>query len=131
MVQPQATTTYDLSAARVAIVVNQSYGNGCHASQLDKSLDMYLGISDSAYLPDLQSQAVLVRTSSSTYEKRFPDGSKQVYCQSDGSASYPRKIFMTQWVDPSGNAVTITYDSSFRITTITDALGQVTTLSYE
>src|SRR5205814_8088081 len=65
------------------------------------------------------------------YEKRFPDGSKQIFTLSDGATSYPRKIFMTQSVDPVGNAVTIGYDSSFRITAITDALGQVTTVSYE
>ena len=38
---------------------------------------------------------------------------------------------MTQMVDPAGNAVTIGYDASFRITTLTDALGLVTTLAYE
>ena len=83
------------------------------------------------YLPDPQSRAVLVRTSTTSYEKRFPDGSKQIFNLSDGSTSAPRKIFMTQWVDPAGNAVTLSFDSSFRITTITDAVGLVTTLSYE
>jgi len=83
------------------------------------------------YLPDPQSHAVLARSSPTSYEKRFPDGSKQVFNLSDGSISYPRKIFITQVVDPAGNAVTIGYDASFRITTLTDALGQVTTLSYE
>ena len=83
------------------------------------------------YLPDPQSHAVLVRTSPAAYEKRFPDGSKQIFNLSDGSTSYPRKVFMTQWLDPAGNASTIGYDASFRVTTITDALGQVTTLSYE
>jgi RHS repeat-associated protein len=84
-----------------------------------------------SYLPDPQSHAVLVRTSSSSYEKRFPDGSKQVFNLSDGSTFYPRKIFMTQLLDPAGNAVTIGYDGNFRIMTLTDALDQVTTLSYE
>jgi RHS repeat-associated protein len=84
-----------------------------------------------SYLPDAQSHAVLVRTSSTSYEKRFLDGSKQVFNLTDGATSYPRKIFMTQWVDPAGNAVTLSFDSSFRITTITDALGQITSLSYE
>src|SRR5437016_5804291 len=84
-----------------------------------------------SYLPDPQSHAVLIRTGASSYEKDFPDGSKQIFNLSDGSASYPRKIFMTQWIDPAGNAVTIGYDSNFRVVTITDALGQVTTLSYE
>jgi RHS repeat-associated protein len=84
-----------------------------------------------SYQPDAQSHAVLVRTSTSAYEKRFPDGSKQVFNLSDGSTSTPRRIFMTEWVDPAGNAVSIGYDASFRVVTITDALGQVTTLAYE
>src|SRR5260370_33857663 len=84
-----------------------------------------------SYPPDPQSHAILARTSSVSYEKRFPDGSHQIFNLSDGSSSYPRKIFMTQVVDPAGNAVSIGYDSSFRITAITDALGQVTMLSYE
>jgi RHS repeat-associated protein len=86
-----------------------------------------------SYAPDAQSQAVLVRTNSApiTYEKRYSDGSKEVYSLSDNSNTFPRKIFMTQVVDPSGNAVTVGYDSSFRNTSLTDALGKVTTLSYE
>ena len=83
------------------------------------------------YQPDPQSHAVLARTSPTSYEKRFPDGSKQVFNLSDGSSSFPRKIFMTQVIDPAGNAVTIGYDTSFRIITLADALGYVTTLSYE
>jgi len=83
------------------------------------------------YLPDPQSHAVLARSSPTSCEKRFQDGSKQVFGLSDGATSYPRRIFMTQTVDPAGNAVSIGYDGSFRVTTITDALGQITNLSYE
>src|SRR5205085_8526282 len=43
-----------------------------------------------SYPPDPQSHAILVRTSSTSYEKRFPDGSKQIFTLSDGSISYPR-----------------------------------------
>jgi YD repeat-containing protein len=84
-----------------------------------------------AYLPHPQSHAVLVRTSPAAYEKRFSDGSKQVFSLSDGASSYPRNIFMTEVVDPAGNSVAIGYDASFRVITITDALGQVTTISYD
>jgi RHS repeat-associated protein len=95
--------------------------------------EVYSGYNPQAqsYAPDLQTLAVVVRTGPGAYEKRFPDGSKQIYALSDGSASFPRKIFMTQWIDPQGNAVAINYDSNFRITTITDALGQISTVSYE
>jgi RHS repeat-associated protein len=83
-----------------------------------------------SYAPDRQTLAVLVRTSGSTYEKNFPNGSKEVFSQSDGSSSYPRRIFLTSVVDATGNATTLTYDGSFRITTITDSLGQSTSLTY-
>jgi len=78
-----------------------------------------------------QSHATLVKTGAAGYERRLPDGSKQVFGLSDGATAYPRRIFMTQLVDPAGNAVTIGYDASFRVTTLTDALSQVTTLAYE
>jgi RHS repeat-associated protein len=96
--------------------------------------EIYSGFNSGSqsYLPEAQSHAVLVRTSSTSYEKRFPDGSKQVFSLSDGSSVYPRKIFMTQWIDAAANAVSISYDSSFRLTTITDATGQHTvTFSYD
>ena len=40
------------------------------------------------------------------------------------------QFFMTEVDDPQGNAVTITYDSQTRIVSLTDAIGQVTTLCY-
>jgi RHS repeat-associated protein len=96
-------------------------------------VELYAGFDSASqsYAPDPQSHAVLIRTGAASYEKDFPDGSKEIFNLSDGSTSYPRKIFMTQVVDPAGNQVIIGYDSIFRITTLTDALGQVTTLSYE
>ena len=96
-------------------------------------LEVYAGFDSvsQSYLPDSRSHAVLARTAPDVYEKRFPDGSKQVFGLSDGSTSAPRRIFMTQYIDPAGNAVAIGYDATFRVTTITDQLGQVTTLSYD
>jgi RHS repeat-associated protein len=41
-----------------------------------------------------------------------------------------RRVFLTQNIDPQGNALTFTYDSSSRLVSVTDAIGQVTTLSY-
>ncbi len=79
------------------------------------------------------SRAVLVRTASSPirYERRLPDGSVEVFAQADGAATYPRKVLMTQAVDPHGNTVNYTYDSSLRLVSVTDAIGQVTTLAYD
>ncbi|MBK9774260.1 MAG: hypothetical protein IPP57_26145 [Candidatus Obscuribacter sp.] len=84
--------------------------------------------SGGVYTPDFLSQALLVNTGSGTYERRMKDGSIQVYDQSD--ASSPPRIFMTKVIDSQGNEVLIQYDSDFRITTITDSIGQVSTISY-
>jgi RHS repeat-associated protein len=66
-----------------------------------------------------------------SYEVTNPDGSKDVYAQSDGSTVSPRRVFLTQRIDPTGNAISLSYDSQLRLTQITDALGQVTALSYQ
>lgn len=72
----------------------------------------------------------LTRTSPTSYEMLSADGSKLIFSQSDGSAGTTRKIFLTQIIDPFGNALSLTYDASLRIAAITDAIGQVTTLTY-
>jgi len=74
-------------------------------------------------------QTLLTRTSPGTYELLSPDGSSLVFGQSDGGVT-SRRVFLTQVVDPAGNTVTLTYDSDLRVTTITDAIGQQTTLGY-
>ncbi|MBL9169181.1 MAG: hypothetical protein JNN07_15685 [Verrucomicrobiales bacterium] len=75
-------------------------------------------------------QTHLLRTGPDSYELTSRDGSKLVFGQPDGTAGTTRKIFLTQTIDPFGNAITLTYDGDSRITSITDAIGQVTTLSY-
>ena len=76
-------------------------------------------------------QTRLTRTGTNSYQMLSRDGSKLIFSQSDGSAGTSRKIFLTQILDPFGNAVTLTYDANLRVAAITDAIGQVTTLSYE
>ena len=94
--------------------------------------ELYTGFDSGtqSYEADKQTLAILVRTSSSSYEKRFPDGTKEVFTQSDGATSSPRRIFLTSVVDASNNSTTLTYDASFRIIAITDCLGQAITLTY-
>ncbi len=76
-------------------------------------------------------QTRLTRTGTNSYEMLSPDGSKKIFGQSNGSVGTSRKVFLTQLVDPFGNAVTLTYDANLRLVAITDAIGQVTTLSYD
>lgn len=109
-------------AANVAIYVREG------------GTELYSGFNAStqSFASDVQTHATLVRTGGTTYEKDFPDGSKQIFGPAtSGATSYPRLVFLTQLVDSFGNTVNIHYDSNHRIDTITDALGQVTTLAYE
>jgi RHS repeat-associated protein len=78
------------------------------------------------YQPNLYSQAKLVNVSSGVYQRQLPDGSIEIFNQSDSAG----RIFMTEVDDPQGNSATVQYDTNFRITSITDAIGQQTTLTY-
>jgi RHS repeat-associated protein len=81
-----------------------------------------------------RSRATLVKVANDPprYERRLPDGTVEVFTFPDRAASLPnRKIFLTEVIDPQGNTVSFTYDGTFRLVGVTDAVGQVTTLSYE
>jgi len=72
----------------------------------------------------------LVSQSPVSYRRQLRNGGMEIYEQSDGSAAYPRKIFLSKVIDPQGNAATLHYDSQKRLTSITDAVGRDTTFSY-
>ena len=58
-------------------------------------------------------------------------GAKARLPATSATATTPsKKIFMSAWIDPSGNQLTYAYDSNYRLTSVTDAIGQVTTLTY-
>jgi RHS repeat-associated protein len=59
-----------------------------------------------------------------------PDGSVYVYGRLVNSGGLP-KAMLSQIRDPQGNTLTFTYDASGRLTGITDALGQTSSLFYE
>ena len=79
------------------------------------------------YAPNQYDQTLLHRLSPSTYEMVWPDGSKKIFGPSSGALG----LLLAQVADPAGNAVTLTYDGNARLVAITDAIGQVTTISYE
>lgn len=74
---------------------------------------------------------VLASQSPVTYRRQLGDGSAEIYAQSDGSATYPRRIFLSQVIDPQGNALMLNYDSQMRLVSLVDATGRQTTLHYE
>jgi len=83
----------------------------------------------SAPQTDNRAQVVLISTSPIKYERRLPDGSVEVFAQPDGAS--PRRVFMTESKDPAGNKLTFTYDTQLRLVSVTDAINQVTTVSYD
>jgi RHS repeat-associated protein len=86
------------------------------------------------YPPDLTSQAVLTIVSPGVYQRQLPDGSIEVFKQNDGAG----RIFMTQVIDPQGNSASVQYEqlvqplgaTYWRVSTITDMIGQVSIVSY-
>ena len=95
----------------------------------------YTGYSSGNFTAERQTGAVLTRTPSTgtltSYTITSTDGSQLVYSQVDGAVNgNPRKVFLTSIKDPQGNALTLAYDGSLRLTTITDAASRVTTLGY-
>jgi RHS repeat-associated protein len=84
---------------------------------------------NATYAVEPNSQAQLTKTSSTNYQCLYPDGSIEIYSQPDNTNG-ARRVFMTEKIDPQGNALTFTYDSTFRLIHVTDAIGQVTTLTY-
>lgn len=73
---------------------------------------------------------VLASQTSVMYRRQLSDGTVEVYSHSDGSTSFPRRVFLSQIIDPQGNAITLTYDSQLRLMALTDAVGRQTTFTY-
>ena len=89
----------------------------------------FSGTGATSSYPGPYNQASLIRTvsggSSTTFTLTFPDGSFEQFNKAVGN-----QFFMTAMGDAQGNKVTLTYDSEMRIVSITDAVGEVTTLTY-
>lgn len=73
---------------------------------------------------------VLASLTPVTYQRQLQDGSLEIYGQSDGSIGYPRNIFLSQVIDPQGNALTLSYDTQRRLISLSDATGRQTTFTY-
>jgi YD repeat-containing protein len=76
------------------------------------------------------SQLVRISTNPIAYERRLANGAREIYAQSNGATTNPRRVFLTQLVDGAGNTVTFKYDSQMRLITVTDTSFQTTTLTY-
>ena len=79
------------------------------------------------FAPSIYSSAVLTKKSESRYEREVPGGTREVYAQAGGAG----RIFLKEIIDPQGNKVVLNYDGNLRLTSVVDALGQSTTISYK
>jgi RHS repeat-associated protein len=97
----------------------------------DGGVHIYSGFNPSTqtYAVQEKSQGTMVKTSGTSYQVTYKDGSKAIFSQPDNTNGV-RRVFLTQNIDPQGNALTFTNDSSSRLVAVTDAIGQVTALSY-
>ena len=80
------------------------------------------------FTPELMSQDILQLVSTNSYVLTHKDGSKEIYNLADTNT--PARVFRTASVDRYGNQITFAYDSYYRMQTVTDAIGQVTVISY-
>ena len=65
-----------------------------------------------------------------SFIRNMPDGGKETYGLSNGATSGTGVMFLTQVTDPKGNTTTLNYDSSYRLTSVVDAMGRSTTFTY-
>ena len=76
----------------------------------------------------------LMMTASGAYERWHANGSVDVYAYSDGSTNYPRRIFLSQQLDPTGNPVNYSYQTltngTVQLLQVGDAIDQVTVLTH-
>jgi RHS repeat-associated protein len=82
--------------------------------------------------PSMKGAAYLKRPAGTfIYERHAPDGSVDVYGQPDSSFSVTRRVLLTESRDPQGNGLRFIYDHLLRLVAVSDAVGQVTTISYD
>ena len=82
---------------------------------------------------DDASVLVLEKDSPVAYQRFLRDGSVETYAETDGSAVFPRHVFLTRVVDPQGNTLSLNYgkvSGQVRLVSLTDATGRKTTFSY-
>jgi RHS repeat-associated protein len=87
-----------------------------------------------AFSPEARDASILVRSQQPSgrvfYQRKLADGGEELYNQPDDATTFPRRIFLTRITDSAGKFITLNYDSSRRLTSITDATNRITTISY-
>lgn len=67
------------------------------------------------------------------YQRLLRDGTTEIYAELDGTAAFPRHVFLSKVIDPQGNAVSLGYgkvNEQIRLISLTDATGRKTSFGY-
>ncbi len=94
----------------------------------DGRYDVFSPDGAGGYRQPYQVHNTLTRIAENHFELRFPDDTVYIYRIPPGTSS--QQPFLTEIRDAYGNRLTVGYDASVRLTTITAADGKVFTLSY-
>ena len=109
--------------------VEDTAANGGRISVImpDGSTDNYTP-NGSSYVAEAGNFTILTRPAANQYVLTFQDGSRWFYNRPAGTSSL--QSYVTRMEDRWGYALIFGYDSQVHLTTITDAVGKVTTLTY-
>lgn len=91
-------------------------------------------ITNKSFKTEPYSQGQLVKNDPNTYTLTMPDGVQKIFSFLDTSVGSSRRVFLTKIIDNTGiNSITFAYEPSqdIRLSTITDAVGYVTTFNYD
>jgi YD repeat-containing protein len=104
----------------------------CYGSGGGETVYSMVNPATGQYSTNRDGNSLQYNTGTDTYVLTFTDGSQQVFGKSIWPAnSATRQVFLTKFIDPAGNYVTLNYDGMGRIAGVNDALGQTTTLYYD
>ena len=95
----------------------------------------FTGFDGASFAFQQYDQTKLTRTSPNSYEMVSKDVTTKKFEHPAGSiGNSSRKVFLTQLIDPFGQAVTLIYDTDpnlLRVVAIADAVGRKTLISYD
>ena len=103
---------------------------GMMAVMPDGKQDLYYNAQNGGYAHPYRVFNTLskVKNYQNRYQMQFPDGTVYVYDIPAGTTS--NVILLVQIIDPHGQKLTLTYDSTAKLILLTDAMGKTTSFVY-
>ena len=106
------------------------YYGGIMIIMPDGRQDLYYGDGSGGYTHPYQVFNTLTKIAENHFELKFPDGTVYVYNIPSGTTTTSNISLLVEIRDAYGQKLSLGYDANAKLMTITDALGKLTTLSY-